>query len=96
MNEYPKIQTVYKRDPKNPKRLLRGQFSTPEYDLNIDRVPVIGYGDLYDMVHMTEEGFSSQWGSFPAEGIVARPTIEMFSKNGDRIITKIKYRDFQE
>ena len=43
---------------------------------------------------MTRKGFSSQWGDFIAEGIVARPKVEMKTRRGDRIITKIKYRDF--
>ena len=63
--------------------------------LEIEVVPVIGKGTLYAMVEMARSGFNSQWGNFTAEGIVARPTTELCSKNGGRIITKIKCRDFQ-
>jgi hypothetical protein len=31
---------------------------------------------------------------FQAEGIIARPSVELFSRGGHRIITKIKCRDF--
>ena len=30
------------------------------------------------------------------EGIVARPKVELFTKKGDRIITKVKYFDFHK
>lgn len=62
--------------------------------LKLDIVPITGTGTLYDMVEMTRRGFGSRWGSFEAEGIVARPSIELKSRNGSRIITKIKHRDF--
>lgn len=60
----------------------------------IDTVPVIGTGTLREMVEMARAGFKSQWGDFMAEGVVARPAVELRSRNGERIITKIKYQDF--
>lgn|SRR4030042_5116545 len=62
--------------------------------LSIDIVPIIGRGTLTDMISMAEKGFKSQWGDFTAEGIVARPAIELKFRNGHRIITKIKHKDF--
>jgi hypothetical protein len=62
--------------------------------LGIDVVPIIGNGTLFDMVEMVKKGFDSQWGAFDAEGIVARPAVELIARNGQRIITKIKHRDF--
>jgi len=62
--------------------------------LGIKIVPIIGKGTLGDMVEMTRSGFKSQWGDFQAEGIVARPEVELRTRNGDRIITKIKHKDF--
>ena len=62
--------------------------------LDLDVIPVIGEGTLWDMVHKAESGFDSQWGNFLAEGIVARPQTELRSRNGSRIITKIKHKDF--
>lgn len=46
------------------------------------------------MVNLVQKGFNSEWGDFLAEGIVARPSVELFSRNGKRIITKLKYKDF--
>lgn len=60
----------------------------------LDVVPIIGRGTLADMVEVTREGFHSQWGPFVAEGIVARPAVELRARNGQRIITKIKHKDF--
>jgi hypothetical protein len=86
--------------------------------LEIDSVPVIGYGTLGDGIAVVkgdtrrrvelwddeEEIFQKQyipgkmksnWGDFLAEGIVARPTVPMFDRKGERIITKIKEVDFR-
>jgi len=62
--------------------------------LGLDIVPIIGTGTLYDMVEKVRCGFNSIWGNFQAEGIVARPSCELKSRNGQRIITKLKHRDF--
>ena len=60
----------------------------------IDVVPIIGNGTLKDMVNQVEKGFHSIWGDFIAEGIVARPSTELKTRSGHRIITKLKYKDF--
>lgn len=57
-------------------------------------VPIIGTGTLKEMVEMTRKGFNSQWGNFLSEGIVARPKVYLQNRKGERIITKIKHRDF--
>jgi hypothetical protein len=65
--------------------------------LGLDVVPIIGRGTLPDMVEMVKAGFNSTWthsGPFSAEGIVARPVCELKTRSGDRIITKLKHRDF--
>lgn len=64
--------------------------------LEIKVVPVIGEGALSDAVEMVRKGFKSQWGNFIAEGIVAKPKTELYTRKGERIITKIKYRDFKD
>ena len=63
---------------------------------NLDIVPVIARGTLADMIDLTACGFKSNWGNFLAEGIVARPEVELKTRNGERIITKIKHKDFSE
>lgn len=63
--------------------------------LVLDVVPVIGEGTLADMVKLIGNEFTSTWGDFQAEGIVARPMVELFARNGQRIITKLKCKDFR-
>lgn len=65
-------------------------------NLGVDVVPIVGTGTISQMVEMARSGFCSTWGAFPAEGIVARPEVELCSRWGDRIITKIKHKDFVE
>jgi len=60
----------------------------------IEVVPIIGSGTIADAENMCKEGFESRWGKFIAEGIVLRPKVELKTRRGDRIITKIKYKDF--
>lgn len=61
---------------------------------NSDCVPVVGHGTLADMVSVVKTGIRSMWGDFWAEGIVARPKVELLTANGNRIITKLKTKDF--
>lgn len=62
--------------------------------LGLDIVPIIGSGTLVEMVEQTRHGFNSIWGDFMAEGIVARPAMELKTRSGQRLITKIKCKDF--
>lgn len=62
--------------------------------LSIGVVPIVGEGSLGDMVSLVQDGFRSRWGDFPAEGLVARPKVELKARGGRRIITKVKHRDF--
>lgn len=75
--------------------LERGSVEGIAKDLEIEVVPDIGTGTIREMVDMVEAGFKSQWGDFPAEGIVARPLVELRDRRGGRIITKLKTKDFQ-
>lgn len=63
--------------------------------LNLDVVPIIGEGTLDQMVSFVRNGFNSHWGDFKAEGVVARPKVELQTRMGQRIITKLKCKDFQ-
>lgn len=70
--------------------------------LDVDTVPVIGEGTLWDAIDLVKNGVDgdppylvSRWGNFEAEGIVARPAVSMFDRAGRRIIAKIKGKDFK-
>jgi len=62
--------------------------------LGLEIVPTIGCRELTYAIGMVKTGFKSVWGDFPAEGLVLRPQIELKRRNGERIITKIKQKDF--
>ncbi|MHB8388069.1 MAG: RNA ligase family protein [Acidobacteriaceae bacterium] len=62
--------------------------------MDVRVVPVVGKGPLLDAIEMTRAGFHSSWGPFNAEGLVMRPGTELFTRRGQRIITKVKYKDF--
>lgn len=62
--------------------------------LKLDIVPILAIGTLTDAVDRCRRGFDSTWGDFQAEGIVAKPITELFTRRGDRIVTKVKCRDF--
>ncbi len=75
--------------------LQRDDIENIAQKLNLDIVPIIGQGTLVNMVEYVKTSFKSQWGDFVAEGVVARPKTELVTRNGQRIITKLKYKDFQ-
>jgi len=62
--------------------------------LAIDIVPIVKIGTLEEAVNHTRDGFVSNWGSFDAEGLVMKPSVELQNRAGHRIITKIKHKDF--
>lgn len=63
--------------------------------LGLDVVPIVGTGTLTDAVELTRTGFpSTRWtGVTVAEGLVLRPVVDLFGRDGRRVITKIKHRD---
>jgi len=62
--------------------------------LGVEIVPIIGHGKISDAISLIQNELKSKWGDFQAEGLVLRPKIELFARNGNRIITKLKYKDF--
>lgn len=63
-------------------------------NLGIEVVPILGRGTLNEAIEQVRQGFESTWGAFAAEGIVARPYTELINRLGERVITKIKHKDF--
>lgn len=62
--------------------------------LGIKVVPAVGMGTLNQAIELVKAGQKSEWGDFISEGLVLRPLTELKTRRGDRIITKIKHRDF--
>lgn len=62
----------------------------------VKSVPVVGVGTLDAAVDFVKAHPASQLGLLPMEGVVCRPVVELRDRNGNRLIVKIKWRDFQE
>lgn len=68
-------------------------------NLDINVVPVIGIMTLQEAIEYVRKGFKStiaQNKDYDAEGLICKPKEELFSRNGERIITKIKTVDFKQ
>jgi len=63
-------------------------------ELSLNVVPNIGVGTIEEAIVVCQNGFSSTWGDFQAEGIVLRPMVDIYARNGRRIITKVKCKDW--
>lgn len=74
--------------------LKREDVESVAESLGVMVVPIRGSGTLQDGVELVRNGMTSMWGDFPAEGLVMKPEIELKTRAGNRIITKIKHKDF--
>ena len=66
--------------------------------LGIPVVPIVGRGSLAAAIAHTRTGFDSIVAKAPgtkAEGLVMRPAVELLTRRGQRIITKVKHKDFK-
>lgn len=64
------------------------------HTLGIDPVPVVGSGNLIDAISYARGGFPSRFGTAQAEGLVMRPPADLFNRRGERVICKVKHKDF--
>ena len=60
----------------------------------IQAVPQVGGGSLYDAVKFIKTHPKSKLRDAEMEGVVCRPLFELADRRGNRIIVKIKCRDF--
>lgn len=62
----------------------------------IDVVPVIMRGTIQQAVDFVRNRPKSTIGTAKMEGLVGRPAMELLTGNGNRVVVKIKVRDFEE
>lgn len=62
---------------------------------NLEIVPTIMIGKLQEGIDYVKTKPKSKIGTADSEGLVARPVIELRDRRGNRIIVKIKVRDFE-
>ena len=69
--------------------------------LDIQAVSIVRFGTLRGVIgYMTQQGgvtqaFSELSPNALMEGFVGKPTTDLFNRKGERIITKLKYKDFK-
>lgn len=76
------------------------QVSDTALRLGLERAPVIGLWSLADITRRIEEGITSAVAhahgkQHQAEGIVARPVEPLYDRRGERLIVKLKTKDFR-
>ena len=64
--------------------------------LGLDMVPVVLIGTIDDAVKLVKNNPSSLLGTCVMEGVVGRLPINMYDGRGNRMIVKIKCRDFEK
>ena len=62
---------------------------------DLKTVPIVGSGKLEKGIELVKNNLKSYFGDFTVEGIVARPAVELRNRAGERIIVKIKCKDFK-
>jgi hypothetical protein len=78
--------------------LKREDIEKIAQDLDIKVVPIWIETTISEAIEIVKMGFTSTWSVsgrvFNAEGLVGKPKIEMRNRSGNRIITKLKHKDF--
>lgn len=62
--------------------------------LGVPVVPHLASWTLLEAIAICREGFKSQLKDSAPEGLVLRPKTELLTRRGERVITKIKLKDF--
>ena len=63
---------------------------------NIEVVPIVLEGTIQEGIDFMKSNPNSTIGTAPMEGLVGRPKIELQDRCGNRVIVKIKWKDFKE
>lgn len=95
-SNYPTEQTFIGFDIVTPfnNYLLRKDVVDIFTKLGVPVVPIVGQGTLPEAIQFVVNGFKSYLKDDWAEGIVAKPSAELKTRLGHRLITKIKRKDF--
>lgn len=75
--------------------LLRDKIVAVANGLGIDMVPQFMVGSVPAAIQAVTLGMTSSWGDFPMEGLVGKPPLGIQARNGDRLLMKIKTKDFR-
>ena len=70
------------------------EFIETYFEGKLPVTPAIIAGTLNEIIDFASKPFNSEYGDFLAEGVVARPAVELRNQFGERVIVKIKSKDF--
>lgn len=76
--------------------LLRNDVIDVAVKMGVDCVPLIMIGTIADGIKVVRDGLASDWGAFPAEGLVGVTSAGLLDRAGNRIMVKVKSADFAE
>ncbi len=63
--------------------------------LDLRITSMVGEGTVTEAIAKVRAGFKSTIGTADAEGLILRPMVQLFNRKGERVITKVKTRDFK-
>lgn len=67
------------------------------HKLSLETVPGLGELSLTEAWEAVKDNrVMSHWPNAKAEGLVGRPAVDLFARNGDRLIVKLKVKDWQD
>jgi hypothetical protein len=75
--------------------LLRDNVTEVASSLAIDVVPLVGYLDVGQAIRIVTDGLTSGWGGFLVEGLVGKAPLGLLSRGKDRLVMKVKTKDFR-
>jgi RNA ligase-like protein len=64
------------------------------YQMGLERAHTVLIGSVHEAVEVIRSGLHSILGQFPMEGLVGRPPYGLTARDGDRLLMKIKTKDF--
>lgn len=72
----------------------RDELETTSKYLRVKIAPVYGYYTIPETIELIKTGLKSNQGDFLSEGVVLKLPVELNDNRGNRIITKLKHKDF--
>ena len=73
----------------------RSTIESVAKQFGVDVVPIVLTGTIQDAIDYVKQYPKSTMGTAMMEGVVGRPLVEMQDRCGNRVIVKIKCKDFK-
>lgn len=76
--------------------LLPPKLELLAFQMGISAVPTRHTGSIGEAIELIKDKmFASDWGNFAPEGLVGKPPLGLCGRDGDRLMVKIKAKDFK-